>query len=50
LVITAQSAARLSALLAIPGGVVMALPAVWKYITRLIDELEKYQEQTRQGV
>lgn len=42
-VISAQSAARLSALLAIPGGAVLALPAVWRYITRILNQLEKYQ-------
>jgi hypothetical protein len=50
LVISAQSASRLAALLAIPGGAVLALPAVWKYVSRILNELEKYQTKTRQGV
>jgi hypothetical protein len=50
LLISAQGAVKLSALLAIPGGAIMALPAVWKYITHVMKELEKYQRLTRQGV
>jgi archaellum component FlaC len=46
MVVTAQSAARLSALLAIPGGAIVALPAVWKYINRIMNELEKYHNIT----
>jgi hypothetical protein len=50
LIVSTQSAAKLSALLAVPGGPIMVLPAVWKYVTRMMDEIEKYQTLTQQGV
>jgi hypothetical protein len=50
LIVSTQSAAKLSVLLAVPGGPIMVLPAVWKYVTRMIDEIEKYQTLTKQGV
>ena len=50
LIVSTQSAAKLSVLLAVPGGPIMVLPAVWKYVTRMIDEIEKYQNLTKQGV
>jgi len=36
--IVTQSAVKISSLLALPGGVVLALPAVWKCINRLMEE------------
>jgi hypothetical protein len=50
LIVSTQSAAKLSVLLAVPGGPIMVLPAVWKYVTRMIDEIEKYKNLTQQGV
>lgn len=50
LLVSAQSAAKLSTFLAVPGGAIMALPAVWKYISQILKDLEKYQNLTRQGV
>ncbi len=44
LIVTLQSAGKISAALAVPGGVVMALPAVWKYVNRIINEVEQFQK------
>jgi hypothetical protein len=41
---TAQSAVKVSALLATPGGALLALPAVWKYINGVINEVKTYQQ------
>lgn len=41
--VSALSAARLSVLLAIPGGALLTLPAIWKFVTRIVSEIEKYQ-------
>jgi hypothetical protein len=41
---TAQSAVKVSALLATPGGALLALPAVWKYINGIINEVKIYQQ------
>jgi hypothetical protein len=41
---TAQGAVKISTLLAAPGGVVLALPAVWKYIQSVLSDIQKYQE------
>jgi hypothetical protein len=38
MIIVTHGAVKLSTLLAMPGGVVLALPAVWKCINRLMDE------------
>ncbi len=40
----AGGAAKLSALLATPGGAVLALPAAWKFVNRVLDEIGKHQE------
>jgi hypothetical protein len=50
LIVSTQSAAKLSVLLAVPGGPIVVLPAIWKYVTRMINEIEKYQNLTKQGV
>jgi hypothetical protein len=39
--VAAQGAAKLATLLATPGGAVMALPAAWKFINQIVDELEQ---------
>jgi hypothetical protein len=44
---SAVSAAKLSALLAIPGGALLTIPAIWKFVTRIISEIEKYQNLTQ---
>jgi hypothetical protein len=50
LIVSTQTAAKLSVLLAVPGGPIMVLPAVWKYVTRMMNEIEKHQNLTQQGV
>jgi hypothetical protein len=50
LIVSTQSATKLSVLLAVPGGPIMVLPAIWKYVKRMIDEFEKYQNLTKKGV
>ncbi len=40
---TVATASRLSLLLATPGGVLLSLPAVWKYINQILSEVEKYK-------
>ena len=40
--VSAISAARLSVLLAVPGGALFTLPAVWKFVTRILNEIEIY--------
>jgi len=37
--LVAQGAAKLAALLSVPGGAVLALPAAWKFINRVLAEL-----------
>ncbi len=41
--LTIQSTSKIVASLAVPGGMFMALPAVWKFVTRVINELEQFQ-------
>jgi hypothetical protein len=41
---TIQGAVKVSALLAMPGGVLLALPSVWKFINAAISEISTYQE------
>jgi hypothetical protein len=41
LVVTLQGAVKLSVLLSTPGGVILALPAAWRFINQIVDELEK---------
>ena len=41
--VSVMSAARLSVLLAIPGGALLTLPAIWKFVTRIVSEIDKYQ-------
>lgn len=43
LMTTTQGAVKISALIAAPGGALLALPAAWKYITKLLSEIESYQ-------
>jgi hypothetical protein len=41
--LTTQNAAKLATLLATPGGVVLALPAVWRFINQVLAELDQYK-------
>jgi multidrug efflux pump subunit AcrA (membrane-fusion protein) len=41
---TAQGAVKVGAYLATPGGVLLALPAIWKYINSILSEIKTYQE------
>jgi hypothetical protein len=41
---TVQSAVKVAAYLATPGGALLALPAVWKFINGIINEVKTYQE------
>ncbi len=40
---TTQGAAKIAALIAAPGGALLALPAAWKYVSKILSEIEKYQ-------
>ena len=48
LFLTVRSAAKISALLAVPGGALLALPAAWKFVRQTLDEIEKIQELSTQ--
>jgi len=48
LVVVTQGAAKISVLIATPGGAVLALPAAWKYVKRLLREIETYRSSTSQ--
>ena len=43
-IVTTQGAAKLSILLATPGGAILALPAAWKYVNQILAELEKIRD------
>ncbi len=43
-IIVTQGAAKLSVLIATPGGALLALPAAWKFINNVFTELDRYQE------
>lgn len=45
--ITAQSALKLSVLLATPGGQLLALPLVWKYVKQIMTDVKRYKEITK---
>lgn len=45
--ITAKSAAKLAVLLATPGGAILALPVVWKYVKQILADVENYKEITK---
>ncbi len=47
--LTAQAAVKLSALLATPGGQLLALPAAWKFINQVLAEIGQYRELQRQN-
>jgi len=47
---TAQGAAKIAAYLAAPGGILLALPVVWKYINSVLSEIKTYQEISIEGV
>jgi hypothetical protein len=49
ILLAAQNAARLAALLATPAGAVMAIPAVWKFINQVLEEVEGHQRVKNQG-
>ena len=45
--ITAQSAVKLSVLLATPGGAILALPLAWKFVKQILADIQKYKEITK---
>ncbi|MCI0520557.1 MAG: hypothetical protein L0Z70_09915 [Chloroflexi bacterium] len=47
--VVVQGAVKLSTLAAVPGGAIMALPAAWQFIQRLLSEAERYQAAARQA-
>jgi hypothetical protein len=46
---TAQGAAKIAAYLSIPGGILLALPAAWKYIQSMLNEMNTYHELQSKG-
>jgi hypothetical protein len=48
--ITAQSALKLSVLLATPGGGLLALPMVWKYVKQIMADVQRYKEITKVSI
>ena len=42
-----QDAAKLSVLLAVPGGAVLALPVAWKFVYQVLAEVGEYQKLTQ---
>ena len=40
---TIAASSRLSLLLATPGGALLSLPAVWKYVNQILSEIEQYK-------
>jgi hypothetical protein len=42
--LTLQSAAKIAALLAVPGGALLALPSAWKFINGVLAEIGQYRE------
>lgn len=49
LMIATQGAAKISALLTIPGGQILALPVAWKYVNQVLAEVDKYHEIKAKG-
>ena len=47
-ILVASGAARLSVLLATPGGAILALPAAWKFVNQVQAELERHQQITKE--
>jgi len=47
LTVVASGAAKLSLLLSVPGGAILALPAAWKFINQVRTEIERHQQVTR---
>ena len=47
LVLAVRSAAKVAVLLAVPGGTILALPAVWNFINQVLAEVRKYQERAK---
>jgi hypothetical protein len=45
--ITAQSAAKLTVLLAAPGGALLALPVAWKFVKQILADIQKYKDLTQ---
>jgi len=44
LIVVTQGAVKLSALIATPGGALLALPVAWKYVNQVLSELKNYAE------
>ena len=42
-VLTAQTVAKLSTLVAVPGGFVLALPVIWRFINNILKDYEAYE-------
>jgi hypothetical protein len=49
LMIATQGAARISALLTIPGGQILVLPVAWNYVNQVLAEVDKYHEINAKG-
>jgi hypothetical protein len=47
-VVAARGAVTLSVLLTAPGGALLALPAAWKFVDRVVAELERHEERPGQ--
>lgn len=47
LIVVTQGAVKLSALIAAPGGALLALPVAWKYVNQVLLELKNYAEISR---
>jgi hypothetical protein len=43
LIVTVQSAAKITALIVTPGGVLLALPLAWKFVNQILSDIEKFQ-------
>ena len=44
LIVVTQGAVKLSALIAAPGGALLAMPVAWKYVNQVLAELKNYAE------
>jgi hypothetical protein len=47
IMIVSTGALKISLLLATPGGAILALPAAWNFVHRILSELESYQSQSQ---
>lgn len=51
LAITTQTAVKISTLISVPGGALLALPAAWRYVQQMLEQIDKHQQTipTQQG-